>query len=193
MTVQGKAGATPRDRYAELLVIVVVVVALIVAWGVKAGAEARAVHIELEGFKASYGHNWIREQTSAPEILKISDPGSNSRFLTTIVVRKLENAADKQEVARALNQTRLREKELYQFLEDETVQWRGRETHRNYFAYVHTTPDLLKPKLPVVVHGVDYVFAHGDMTYVITLTADEAVYDQALIEFERFLNSVTPG
>ena len=191
--IEGKAGATPRDRYAELLVFIVVAVALLVAWGVKAGAEARAVHIDVKGFQASYGHDWIRGKAAAPTILRISDPGSGARFRTTIAVQKLENAETDEQVARALNQARLRDKDFFQFLDGETIQWRGRDTYRNHFAYVYVSPDLLNPQVPVVLHGVDYVFQHGAVTYIITLLADENVYDEALVEFERFLDSVTPG
>jgi hypothetical protein len=193
MAVEGKAGATPRDRYAELLVVIVVILALIVAWGVKAGAEARAVHVAVGAFKASYGHNWIRKKAAAPAILTISDPGSGSRFQTTIVVQKLESAGSGEQTARTLNQARLQDKELFQVLDGETIQWRGRDTYRNHFAYVHVSPDLLNPTVPVVLHGVDYILRHGQVTYVITLLADENAYDDALVEFERFLESVTPG
>ncbi len=191
--VEGKAGATPRDRYAELLVIVIVAVALIVAWGVKAGAQARAVHINIDGFQASYGHNWIREQVSAPTILTITDPGAGARFRTTISVQKFANSDSNEDMARALNQARIQEQELFKFIKGETIQWRGRETYRNHFAYVYVNPDLLNSQVPVVLHGVDYVFQHGAATYVITLLADESVYDQAIDDFERFLALVTPG
>ena len=192
-TVWSQLTQVPRDRYAELLVVIVVAVALLFAWGVRAGAEARAVHIETEGFGASYGHNWIREVHFAPEILRIVDPGSGGRFATTITVSKLEAAGEAVDVAGALNQERTTKKELYQALGTETVQLRKRDLLRNEFAYVYVSPDLLNPTVPVVVHGVDYVFRHGAVTYVITLLADESAYDQARGEFERFLDSVTPG
>ena len=198
MTVEGKQtnkglSAVPRDRYAELLVIIIIAAALVVAWGVKAGAEARAVQIEIEGFRASYGHNWIREEPIAPDILKIVDPGSGARFRTTISVRALQDAADAKGAARSLHQGRLLEKKMYQSLGTYDVQVRGRDLVRNEFAYVYASPDLLHPTVPVVVHGVDYVLPQGDTSYVITLVADDSVYDEAMIEFERFLDSVSPG
>jgi hypothetical protein len=192
MAVEGKAGAAPRDRYAELLVVVVVIAALLVGWGVKAGAEARAVHIEDMGFSASYGQNWVREQPQQPEVLKITDPGSGSRFQTTITVSRLDNAEPSQQVAASLNQERASDRQLYQILNGEIIQWRGRETYRNDFAYVYVSPDLLNPTVPVVLHGVDYVFQHGAVTYVITFLADERVYDQAWGQFERFLRAFSP-
>jgi hypothetical protein len=192
MAVEGKAGAAPRDRYAELLVVVVVIAALVVGWGVKAGAESRVVHIEGTGFKASYGQNWVREQPKQPEVLKITDPGSGARFHTTITVSRLENAGPNQQVAMSLNQERASDRQLYQILGGETIQWRGRETYRNDFAYVYVSPDLLNPTVPVVLHGVDYVFQHGSAIYVITCLADESVYDQAWGQFERFLRVFTP-
>lgn len=183
----------PRDRYAELLVVGVVVVSLLLAWGVKAGAETRAVHIVVDGFAASYGHNWIREVPYAPEILRIVDPGSGGRFATTITVSVFEGAAGPEDVARELNQARIPKKELYQALGAGTVQLRQRDLYRSEFAYVYVSPDLLKPTVPVVVHGVDYVLPQGDVTYVITLVADESVIDEAMVEFDRFLGSVSPG
>ena len=192
MAVEGKAGATPRDRYAELLVVVVVIAALIVGWAVKAGAEARVVHIEGTGFTASYGYNWVREQPEAPEVLKISDPASGSRFHTTVTVSSIADAGPNQQVAASMNQERARNRQLYQILTGEVIQWRGRETFRNNFAYVYVSPDLLNPMVPVVLHGTDYVFQHGSTTYVITCLADERVYDQALSQFEQFLRVFSP-
>lgn len=189
---EGKAGATPRDRYAELLVIIVVIAALILAWGVKAGAEARAVHIEVEGFKASYGYNWHRETATSPYILAISDPASGARFHTTITVQKLTNAGSNEVIARSLNQARLQDWELYRALKEESIQWRGQQAYRNTFAYVYVSPDLLNPEVPVVLHGVDHIFQYGSNTYIITCQADESVYDKAMVQFERFLASVTP-
>lgn len=185
-----RAGGTPRDRYAELLVVIVVLAALVLAWGVKAGAETRAVHIKVEGLSASYGQNWIRGAVSAPDILKISNPGAGARFQTTITVSALQATAAPDAVAQTLNQRRLQERELYQFLGSETVAWRGREAHRNQFAYVHVSHDLLNPQVPVVLHGIDHLFVHGDTLYVITLLTDESVYADALVEWERFLNSI---
>ena len=193
MTVEGKAGTTPRDRFAEVLVVAVVVVALLVGWGVKAGAESHAVDIRIQGFQARYGHNWIRKEPTAPDVLEIVDPGSGGRFPTTITVKELQSAGSNADVAQLLNQVRLSEKELYRSIQGETIEWRGRETYRNDFAYVYVSPDLLHPNVPVVLHGVDYVFQHGSTTYVITVLADEGVYDEAMVEFERFLESVTPG
>ncbi|MBN1933154.1 MAG: hypothetical protein JW934_00740 [Anaerolineae bacterium] len=195
--IEGKAGGTPRDRYAELMVIIVVLVALVLAWGVKAGAETRAVHIEVEGLSASYGYNWSRGQVSAPDILKISNPSAGARFQTTITVSAsvVSDASETTDaldaVAKTLNQRRLQDKELYQFLGGETVDWRGRAARRNQFAYVYVSADLLNPQVPVVLHGVDHIFAQGDTLYVVTLLTDESVYDDALVELERFLNSIT--
>jgi hypothetical protein len=192
MAVEGKAGAAPRDRYAELLVVAVVIVSLLIGWGVKAGADARVVHIEDTGFGASYGYNWVREQPKPPEVLRIADPESGARFQTTITVSKLENAGPIQQVAASLNQERAGNRQLYQILGGETIQWRGRETYRNNYAYVYVSPGLLNPVVPAVLHGVDYVFQHGSATYVITCLADERVYDQALVQFERFLRAFSP-
>jgi hypothetical protein len=192
-TVWKQLTQVPRDRYAELLVIVVVVVALLFAWGVKAGAEARAVHIEVKGFGASYGHNWIREVPKTPEILQIVDPGSGGRFATTITVSALKDTGGAEDVIQAVNQARMPKKELYQSLGMETVQLRERDLLRSEFAYVYVSPDLLNPTVPVVVHGVDYVLPQGDVTYVITCTADEDVFDEAMIELDRFLGSISLG
>lgn len=179
----------PRDRYAELLVWVVVLVALLLGWGVKAGAEARAVHIQFDGLRVSYGHNWIREPVTPPDLLKISNPGADARFKTTITVSAWP-AESPESAAKALNQRRLQIHQLYQFLGGETISWRGQEAYRNQFAYVYVSPDLLRPRVPVVLHGMDHLFVYGDRLYVITVLSDESVYNEALVEWERLLNSL---
>jgi hypothetical protein len=183
----------PRDRYAEVLVLVVVALSLLVAWGVKAGAEARAVHIEMEALGASYGYNWIRSEVVPPEALKIVDPASGARFPTTITVRILEGGGTQEETARALDQARRAEKELYRPLAGGETELRGRSVYRNEFAYVHMSPDLLNPDLPVVVHGVDHVLSHGNKVYVITCVAAGEAFEKAMGDLERFLNSITIG
>jgi len=193
MTVEGKAGTTPRDRFAEWLVIALVLVALLVGWGIKSGAESLAVEIRVQDFQARYGYNWIRKEAKASDLLEIADPGSGGRIPTTITVKELEETGSNVEVAQLLNQVRLGEKELYRSIQGATIDWRGRQAYRNDFAYVYVTPDLLRPTVPVVLHGTDHIFPHGSRTYVITMVADESVYDEAMVEFERFLDSVKPG
>jgi hypothetical protein len=105
----------------------------------------------------------------------------------------VQGAADAGGAARSLNQGRLLEKDMYQSLGTDDVRLRGRDLVRNEFAYVYASPDLLHPTVPVVVHGVDYVLPQGDKSYVITCVADDSLYDEAMIECERFLDSVSPG
>ncbi len=191
MIVEGKAGAAPRDRYAEVLVVAIVIIALALGWMVKVWAEGRVVRIRVDGLQAGYPQNWIREEPAPPEILKISNPRSGGRFPTTITVSRLDNAGSCEEMAGSLNRSRLDDKALYQFLEGESVQWRGEKAYRNYFTYVHVSPDIINPQLPVVVHGVDHVFKRGSTTFVITCVADESVYDEAMADCDRFIESVT--
>ncbi len=181
----------PRDQFAELVVVAVVIVALLAGWAVKAGAEARAVHIEIAGFGASYGYDWIREQSIAPEILRIVDPGSGARYPTTISVRAIEPGADAQETANTLNQERSIREKLYQVLGTDEFKLRRRTFYQNDFAYVYASPDLLNPTLPVVVHGTDAILPHGGTTYVITCLADEAAYMEAQEALTRFLRSIS--
>lgn len=181
----------PRDQFAELLVVAVVVVALLAGWAVKAGAEARAVHIEIADLRARYGYDWIREQSIAPEVLRIVDPGSGARFPTILSVRAIEPGADAQETANALNQERSIQEELYQVLGADEFKLRRRTFYQNDFAYVYVSPDLLNPTLPVVVHGTDAILPHGGTTYVITCIADEAAYTEAQEALTRFLRSIS--
>jgi hypothetical protein len=180
--------AVPRDRYAELLVVVVTAIALIVAWGVKAGAESRAVHITIESFAASYSHNWIREESFSPEILRIVDPASGARFPTTIVVITAQGGGDAEQIIHALNQDRALKKEMYQSLRSTAVRLQAWDAYRSEFAYVYASPDLLNPTVPVVVHGVDYILPQGG--FVVTCLADESVYDEAMADLDRFLSSI---
>jgi len=103
MTVEGKAGTTPRDRFAEWLVIALVLVALLVGWGIKSGAESLAVEIRVQDFQARYGYNWIRKEAKASDLLEIADPGSGGRIPTTITVKELEETGSNVEVAQLLN------------------------------------------------------------------------------------------
>lgn len=188
-TIREQLTAVPRDRYAELLVVVITAIALIVAWGVKAGAESRAVHIAIDGFAASYSHNWIREESFSPEILRIVDPASGARFPTTIVVSTAQGDGDAEQVIRALHHDRTLRKEMYQILGSTAVRLQAWDVYRSEFAYVYASPDLLNPTVPVVVHGVDHILPQG--TFVVTCLADESVYDEAMADLDRFLISIS--
>jgi len=189
--IKTRLSQLPRDRFAEILVVTVMIVALLAGWAVKAGAEARVVHIEIAGFGASYGYDWIRDQSIAPKVLRIVDPGSGARFPTTISVRVIEPGLDAQETASALNQERSIQEKLYQVLGTDEFKLRRRTFYQNDFAYVYVSPDLLNPTLPVVVHGTDAILPHGGTTYVITCIADEAAYTEAQAALTQFLRSIS--
>lgn len=184
--------AVPRDRYAELLVVLIVAVSLVVAWGVKAGAESRAVRFENDQITTSYDSSWILRQPTPPEMLRIVDPASSPRFLSTITVSTLASAGGGQDVAQMLNQSRLLNRDLYQVIDGSEVEMRGRDLWQNDFAYVYTSPDLMRPTVPVVVHGVDYILLHGDSAYVVTCMAAESAFDTAMAACSRFMNAFSP-
>jgi hypothetical protein len=77
----------------------------------------------------------------------------------------------------------------YRVLEQTPVTLSGRSAYRVTFAYVDASR---VDAAPVVYQGVDYYFAEGDRTIVVTLETARSL-DEALISFRGFAAGVGLG
>jgi len=81
--------------------------------------------------------------------------------------------------------------ESFRILDETPIIRRNREGFKVTYAFVDTKVE----GLPLVLQGVDYYFPVDGKALIISLQAHERDYDEALLRFESFLDSVSynPG
>ncbi len=180
------------DRYAELTVIAVTVLALLLGWALKSAVEARAVPFEAAGIAAEVPAGWLRVTGGENELLRATNPAS-AGFGTTYVIETRPVAAGTTEaqVAGLLALSRGQVLTGYRVLDQQPVTVDGRAGYRVAFVYVESNPDLTHNELPQVVRGVDFIYLAGERAVVLTYHADQSVYEADYGRFRQFLNSVS--
>ncbi len=180
------------DRYAEVSVILVTLLALALGWALKSAVEARSVPFEAEGISARPPEGWLRTTGGETELLRVTDPASVG-FGTTYVIdtRPIAAGATEAEVVSLLTLNRGQSLTAYRVLDQQPVTVNGRAGHMLTFVYVESDPDLTREEVPHVVRGVEFVFLAGDRAVLVAYHADEPVYEADFARFRRFLNSVS--
>ena len=78
----------------------------------------------------------------------------------------------------------------YRVLSIENTSVGGTQFTRLNFAFVDSDANPFVQRIPVVVRGMDILIRDGDRVIVATYMAEEAVFDENLPSFQRFLNSL---
>jgi hypothetical protein len=172
------------DRYAELTVILLTVIALIAGWAFKSSVEDRSVAFESMGISAQVPAGWRQAQTEG-ELLHASDRFATG-FGTTYLITEIPIASDAEpgQVASIFNLERAQELDSYRILSQEAVIIGGREAFKTSY------PNLTRDVLPKVVLGADYIFMDEEKAVAVTYWADQENYDSDLARFYRFLSTV---
>jgi hypothetical protein len=179
------------DRFAEVTVVVVTIIALLAGWFYKSSIENRSVNFEADGISAKAPAAWLQSQAQGDEVLHISDI-STAGFGTTYIVRKFPVAADTTvgQLPSLLTLERGQQLTAYRVLDQQSVKVAGREAFEISYVFVESNPNLAHAQLPMVVRGVDTIFLNGDQAMVVTYWADEGNFDLDLGRFQRFLQSL---
>lgn len=179
------------DRYAELSVLAVAMLALALGWALKASVEARSAPFQAEGITAQVPGGWLRMTGTDGEQLRVTDPASEG-FGTTYVIgtRPVVAGATEAQVASLVTLSRGQALTAYRVLDQQSVTVNGRSAYKVTFVYVEADPDLTHGQLPQVVRGVEFIFLAGDRAVLVSYHADETVYEADFGRFRRFLNSV---
>lgn len=184
---QGSLG----DRFAELTVILVTVVALIAGWFYKSGVENASIPFSAEGITAQAPKGWLQAELSGAELLRTVDINSNG-FGATYVIRKIAitSEATTSEVASLVTLNYAKDLLAFRMLDQRELSVYGRDAYEINYVFVESNPDLTHAQIPSVVRGTDYVFLNGDHAIVVSFQADEKNYDTDLGRFHRFLESL---
>ncbi|MBI4771177.1 MAG: hypothetical protein HY784_12395 [Chloroflexi bacterium] len=182
------ATASWGDRFAPYSVALVTLAALLLGWAVKARAEGRVASFSAQGVSALVPAGWTAA-TAGDRLLVASDPlGKDTAYGLQLVPTP---NGDLPNAAASLSLRRAQDWMGYRVLDQSPVTVDSRAGYRVNFVYVDSDPTLSTDHLPVVVRGVDYLFASGDRAVVVTLTAERGEFDAALARFRRFLASVS--
>jgi len=180
------------DRYAEITVVVITIVALAAGWFYKSSVENSSVPFNVEGVSAQVPQGWRQSSPSGDELLHTSDLSSNG-FNTAYVLRNIPVVPDAT-AAQISSQLTLEHGQnllAFRVLNQREVTVYGRTAYELSYVFVESNPDLTHNDFPSVVHGEDYIFMNGDHAVVASYWADENNYDLDLGRFHLFLESIS--
>jgi hypothetical protein len=179
------------DRYAEVTVILVTVIALLIGWFYKSGIENASIPFSAGGVSAEAPRGWLSASPSGNELLRTIDINS-SGFGTTYVIRKIAIAEGigASEIAGLVSLEYANNLIAFRVLDQREVTVQNRSAFEISYVFVESNPDLTRNQIPSVVRGADYIFVNGDHAIVVSFQADEKTYDLNLERFHRFLQSL---
>ncbi len=194
MTAAKNVRASLGDTYAEWAVIVVLLIALAIGWGIKAATENQMLPYTANGLTISYPSDWSAS-TTAEGVLRFRDVRAGG-VPPVIEVRAID-AADAAVItqtlaleADSLALTRAQELTAYRILEmDDTVAFRGQAALRVSFVYVMDEPSAFEQHLPVVVLGEDWLTWQQGKILVFSRQAPQDAFDKTGPYFQRVMDS----
>jgi hypothetical protein len=134
---------------------------------------------------------WLSLNPSGNEVLHVTDR-TVSAFGTTYLIQVETVPADAQpgQIVGLLTLERGNSLTAYRVLNQQEVLVQGRKAIQIDYVYVESAANLNHAVIPVVVHGLDYVFVNGGKVVIVTYRADQSVFDTDMARFTRFLVSV---
>ena len=179
------------DRFAEITVVVVTIIALVAGWFYKSSIENASLPFSVDGISVEAPKGWLQAESSEDVLMRTTDINSTG-FGATNTIRKIAitSEATTSEVAGLVTLEHARDLLAFRMLDQREVTVYGREAFEINYVFVESNPDLTHTVLPSVVRGTDYVFLNGDHAVVVSFQADEKTYDLDLDRFHVFLQSL---
>lgn len=179
------------DRYAEVTVILVTLIALLAGWAYKSGVENASIPFSAGGVSAQAPSGWMNMSPSGDELLRTRNINS-AGFGATYVVRKIAVAEDASitEAAGIVTLEYAKSLTAFRILDQQEVIVNGQTAFEINYVFVEANPDVTRNQIPSVVRGTDYVFLKEGFAIVVSFQADEKTYDLDLDRFHRFLQSI---
>ena len=183
--------ASLGNRFSEIFVVVLTLVALVAGWFLKSNVENRSLAFSSGSISAQVPAGWLQLNTSGTEVLHTIDRTA-SGFSTTYLIQVEAIPADAQASAVVSLVTLQRGNELtaYRVLNQQEVLIQGQQANEIDYVYVESAANLNHAVLPAVVHGLDYIFIKNGQAVIVSYRADQSAYQADLGRFYRFLVSV---
>lgn len=189
-----KMRASWAQSYAEWAVLLLVAVALVAGWGVRAYAEGRVEHYTADGLTVAYPADW-RPSKAADGTLRFRDLRAGG-VPPTLSVRQAslarpEVAAEAVAMeADSLALTRGQNWTAYTTLStDAQVTFRGQPARRVSYAYVQDGGNAFLQQVPVVMQGEDLVAYQAGRVYVFSLQAPESEFARVRRHLQTLVDS----
>ncbi|RMF38502.1 MAG: hypothetical protein D6759_00805 [Chloroflexi bacterium] len=182
-----------RDRYADWLVLGLVLVGLALGWLLRASVLSRttAFRDPDTGISVHYPAGW-RRSSDTDLLLRVRDPMGGA-FPTTLElrVRPLAPEADLRLALEGLALERSRTAIAYKPLRTDLVKVRGQVATRRTFTFVYAGDNPYVEQLPVVVLGADVALRlDGERVVIVTLLAEADRFDTEQGRLRAFLESL---
>lgn len=181
-----------RDRWADLAVFAVVVLALLLGVWLRDAAlfRTRSFSVSDAGIAGEYPAMWLHEFGTEP-LLRLRDPLGGA-FDTRLELRSRPLADDVVPtlVLDALSLERAAEVEIYSTLRTEEVLLDGVVAVQRSFVYVQVDQNPYLDRLPVTVKGVDLVLRDGGRVVVVTYLAEADMFDRYYAYFRVFVEAL---
>jgi len=179
------------DRFAELSVVILTLVALTAGWLLKTSVENRSQLFKSGNITAQTPAGWLAVKTDGNEVLHVTDRTTNG-YGTTYLIQVDAAPADGQagQIVSLLTLERGNTLTGYRVLNQQDVLVQGRKAVEIDYVYVESVANLTHAVIPAVVRGLDYIFVSNGQAVIVSYRADQSVYDTDLSRFYRFLVSV---
>lgn len=180
-----------RDRWADWVVVGMVIVALLLGWAVRNAILYRTETFTLAaGISGVVPDGWVKRRADDP-LFSASNPFAGA-FNTTLEVRTrpLAEETDPTWVLDALALERAGEVDGYQTFSTDEVLIQGTLGVQRTFAYVEVKRSPYTDHLPVVVRGVDVVLRDGGRVIVATYLSQAETFDANYRYFRTFVEGL---
>jgi hypothetical protein len=180
------------DRFAEITVVLVTLIALTAGWFFKSSVENAAVPFEAQGIMAEVPKGWLQTGAEGNILLRTVDINS-SGFGATYTIRQIAitSEATTSEVASLVTLEHAQSLTAFRMLDQQEVKdINGRDAYMINYVFVESNPDLTHNDIPSVVRGMDLVYLNGERAIVVSFQADETNYTLDLGRFYTFLKSI---
>jgi hypothetical protein len=183
--------ASLGDRFAELSVVLLTLVALVAGWFLKSSIENRSLAFKSGSITAQVPTGWLAVNPGTNEVLHITDR-TTSGFGTTYLIEVKAVPADTQagQIVSLVTLQRGNTLTGYRVLSQQDVLIQGRKATEIDYVYVESAANLNHAVIPAVVLGQDYIFIKSGQAVIVSYRADQSVYATDLGRFYRFLVSV---
>jgi hypothetical protein len=196
-------------RQASTFTTAVTIIALLLGWGLKTYVEGRTRPVKVEGISAQIPAGWVIRESdpAAPtsdDPFQLAHPDSaqdpnlvftawnplhpEKHYSVSLYPGGEETTLPSTAAVRTLN--RGMNLKLYRVIEETPILVNGRDGYKVSFAYVDPGS---AGEIPVVIQGIDYYFAQGNQTLIITLEVDNGNPDDHLPAFLKFSETVDIG
>ena len=182
---------THRDRFADWIVIGLVIVSLAAGWLIRSKAESASQSISGDVGSFSYPIGWLSNKTDG---LHAIDTRTGSGVPTAFGLTAETVNADQDLKALSTRQTIRLAQDLdgFSMLSTKSESVNGEPAVTLAYAYV-VVPDVgvaSSNRLPVVVEATDSLIKHSDKLYVLRFSADSAAFAALADLRAKLVNSV---